>query len=355
MTSEATPAPHGHAGGHVAAIVVNWNGADHLADCLRSLRAQTQPVDIVVVDNASTDESSQVLARTEFAEVTVIQNRTNRGYAGGANDGLAATDHPVVLLANPDVRFDPHFVAAAVAALDRDERIGSVQPRLLRMVEGATPPVPAAVIDSAGHGIDRARLFLNRGQGHPARDWAQPAEVFGVTGAAALHRRAMLDDIAVERPNRRMVFDESLFAYFEDVDVDWRAHLRGWKARYEPAAIAWHERGGLGPRRTDHVEELNFANRLLVLAKHDVRPSLFAAVQMLLVTVAKAATLRPRVLWSALRRVRMGWASARADRALIRAVALIPPAQVLADWAEPFEPHRLRGEASAARRRGRLG
>lgn len=326
----------------VVAIVINWNGADHLAGCLRSLQAQTEPVDIVVVDNASTDGTDAVLAGPEFTRVTVVRNRTNRGYAGGANDGLATTDHPIVLLANPDVRFDPHFVAAAVAALDRDDRIGSVQPRLLRMLDGATPPVAEALIDSAGHGIDQARLFFNRGKGEPARAWAQPADVFGVTGAAALHRRAMLDDIAVNRPSGPEVFDESLFAYFEDVDVDWRARLRGWTARYEPAAIAWHERGGLGPRRTDLVEELNFANRLLVLAKHDVRPAPVAALLMVLVTVAKAGVLRPRVLWASLRRLRRGWARARSDRALIRATATVPPRRVVVDWLEPFRPGRLR-------------
>ncbi|MDX1510384.1 MAG: glycosyltransferase family 2 protein [Nitriliruptorales bacterium] len=323
-------------GGHarVVAIVINHNGADHLEACLASLAAQTEPLDIVVVDNASTDGSTAILdAAAE--DVGVVRNPTNRGYAGGANDGLAHTDHPFVLLLNPDVVLAPDHVRALVAALDANPSVGSAQGRLLRREPGELPSVDQAVMDSAGHAIRRSRLFRNRGEGQPATAWAEPAAVFGVTGAACLHRRSMLEDIAITRADgRREVFDERLFAYFEDVDLDWRARLRGWSARYVPDAIGWHERGGRGPRRSALVEELNFANRLLVLAKHDVL-SVRALPLLVATTLAKAVMLHPRVLFAAVRRIRRGWRPARRDRRQIRAAATVPPGEIARRWVEP--------------------
>ncbi|HEX9766239.1 MAG TPA: glycosyltransferase family 2 protein [Nitriliruptorales bacterium] len=317
----------------VAAIIVNHDGAGHLLACIDSLRAQSEPVDIVVVDNASQDDSLALLGNEP--EILVVANRTNRGYAGGANDGLSATKHPVVLVANPDTRFAPDHVARVLEVMDRDERVGSVQGRLLRFDGDDLPAVHEAVLDSCGHAIDRSRLFRNLGAGEPAWRWDTPAEVFGVTGAAAFHRRVMLEDIAIEKPDGSLeVFDETLFAFFEDVDLDWRARLRGWTARYEPAAVGWHERGGRGTRRSRLVEELNFANRLLVVAKHDVWSPTSWPV-MALATLAKAALVGPRVLWACLRRLRTGWPDVRRDRRWIRARAVVAPRKVVTQWVEP--------------------
>lgn len=340
MTVGDSPSGRTRSTPRVAAIIINHNGAEHLAGLIASLRGQEEAVDIIVVDNASMDES-RTLLRQLHPPVRVLENPTNRGFAGGANDGIAAVTHPYILLLNPDVRLAPDHVRHLADALDRDPGVGSVQGRLLRLVDGSTPGGPAAVMDSAGHAMDRARLFRNRGEGDVAAAWDEPAEVFGVTGAACLHRRAMLDDVAMPRSDGRVeVFDERLFAWFEDVDLDWRARLRGWSAWYLPDAIGWHERGGRGRRRTPFVEELNFANRLLVLVKHDVLAPK-AAPLMIVVTLAKAALLGPRVLVRALRRFGRGLPAARADRQVIRANARVAPRDVASRWAEPVRASDL--------------
>ena len=320
----------------VGVIVVNWNGAAQLRACLDAFLAQdVGALEVVVVDNASSDGSAGVLrAYAADARVRVVWNASNRGFAGGVNDGLAATDAPVIAVANFDVVPQPDYLRHAVAALDAHPRRGSVQGKLVRTTRG---PAGEAVIDTTGHLAFRTRLFRNRGEGEVDRgQWEQAGQVFGVSGALALYRRAMLDDVAV----RGLVLDERLFAYWEDVDLDWRAALRGWEAWYEPAAVATHERGGAGPRRTRRVEALNYANRLLVVAKCDAPGRLARALPGVLFTTAlKTLDLlvsHPLALPAALARLRHLPAMLADGRAL-RADAVVGPEQVVDRWFAAFD------------------
>lgn len=329
---------------HVTAVVVNWNGADHLDGCLRSLVAQDHAdFDVLVVDNASTDGSAAILGRWEGGSATptpvsVLRNPTNRGFAGAVNDALAVTDAGAVLVCNPDARPAPTFLSSAMAALLTDDRRGAVQGKLLRTDRS---PSGEAVIDTTGHVAFRARLFRNRGEGEIDRDqWDVAGEVFGVSGALALYRRTMLDDLSIAVDGRREVFDEDLFAFWEDVDLDWRAAMRGWVCWYEPAAVAEHERGGAGPRRTARVEQLNWQNRLLVLVKNDTLGGLLRAMPgLLLTTILKTGELLltvPSAFVAALRDVRLVGVMRR-KRAAVHGQAVVPSRQVVDRWFEPFD------------------
>lgn len=334
----------------VGVVVVNWNGADDLPGCLAALRAQTwPPVEIVVVDNASDDGSQAVLERACDVDhpvpVRVVWNPTNRGFAGGANDGIAAlgTDVDAVLVCNPDVRAAPDYLTRAGAALVADDRRGAVQGRLHRSV---TSPGGEPVIDTTGHVAFTTRLFRNRGEGEVDRgQWDRPGEVFGVSGALALYRRAMLDDLAIEVPGRdghprHEVFDEDLFAFWEDVDLDWRAAMRGWVTWYEPAATARHERGGAGPRRTARVEQLNWQNRLLVLLKDDSWGGLLRDLPGVLVTTllktAELVLTVPSAFLAALGDWRLVGVMLRKRRA-VHGRATVGSAEVVARWFVPFD------------------
>ncbi|MEX2504646.1 MAG: glycosyltransferase family 2 protein [Egicoccus sp.] len=328
----------------VVALVVNWNSADQLPVCLAGLDAQDHPdLEVVVVDNASSDGSEAVLAAAEATPrrhpLRVVRNAINRGFAGGINDGLAVTGGDAVLFCNVDIDLAPDLVSQCVAVLAADERVGSVQPKLLRTVAA---PDGAAVVDTTGHVLTTARLFDNRGEGE--RDegrYERAGEVFGVSGALALHRRAMLDDVAWRRPDGgREVLTEDLFAYFDDVELDWRARLLGWCAWYEPAAVARHERGGAGVRRTPTVEALNWANRLLTIATCDdpralTRAAPLVAATTLLKTGELALTV-PSALLPAVRRLGLLPAARRRRRELL-ARARVPTDRVVARWAEPFQ------------------
>ena len=258
----------------VAAIVIAWNSADHLGPLLDSLDAQDHDdLEVVVLDNASTDASVEVVraaaARARAHPVRLVRSGHNRGFCGGVNAALRFLDEDVeaVLLVNPDVVADPALVGTCVARLVADPRCGSVQPRVRRPVpDGRGRPL----LDSTGHELTTARLYRNRGEGTVDHDAIAPGEVFGASGACVLHRRAMLEDV---RWSDGQVLTEALIAYFDDVELDWRARRRGWRAWYEPAALATHVRGGAGPRRTVLVEALNHANRVLISVTCD-RPSL---------------------------------------------------------------------------------
>ena len=327
----------------VTAGVVSWNTADHLPGCLRSLLAQdADDLEIVVVDNASRDGSADV-ARS-FSDVRVVANDSNRGYAGAANQVVELARRngsAAVLLANPDVRLQRSYVAQACGALLAAPRRAAVQGKLWRLEPGvdvdAVTDAPLR-IDTTGHLAFATRLFRNRGEGQLDRGQHDVAgEVFGVSGALALYALEALDDVAVEGA----VFDDDLFAFFEDVDLDWRLRLRGWDAWYEPSARALHERGGAGVRRSAIVEELNFVNRFLVIAKNDDTAALRRALPgvsatSLLKGLELAVTVPPAFV-RAVPRLRRLLPRALRTRRVVQAAATVDAAAVAARWFEPFD------------------
>lgn len=318
----------------VTACVVNWNTAEHLPGCLDALTAQSHPdLDVVVVDNASVDGSREVVRR--YPDVRLVANATNRGFAGAANQGVALARQAgsdAFLVANPDALPQPDYLATAVAALRADPRRAAVQGRLWRTGGG-----PERVLDTTGHLAFRTRLFRNRGEGQVDRgQFATPGEVFGVSGALALYSLAALDDVAVDGE----VFDEDLFAFWEDVDLDWRLALRGWSSWYEPAACAWHERGGAGPRRSALVEQLNFQNRLLVVIKNDSWPALARAFPGVALTTGLKAGELALTVPGAFLRSRAGLRlipGALRRRRTIQAHATVDPEAVVARWFQAFD------------------
>jgi GT2 family glycosyltransferase len=249
----------------VSAAILNWNGGDLVVECLRSLLHQTYPIaELIVVDNASTDDSLERL-RVEAPGIKVIGNSQNLGFAAAANQAIAIATGGWFLLANLDVEFEPDFVARLVAAGDRDPAIGALAGKLLRARVGGAP----AIVDSTGHVLYRNGWAANRGEGLPdSGQWERPEEVFGVTGAAPLYRMKMLREVSngTARP-----FDERFFAYIEDVDLDWRMRWLGWKAWYEPA-VAWHHRSATGARRSPFILRHILKNRLLLVANNDLWP-----------------------------------------------------------------------------------
>ena len=350
----------------VAAVTIAWNSADHLGALLTSLEDQDHPdLEVLVLDNASEDGCVEVARAAVDAAVAhpvrLIRSARNRGFCGGVNAALGFLDDRVeaVLLVNPDVVVAPDLVRRCVARLVADPGCGSVQPRVHRAVPAADG---RALLDSTGHELTTARLYRNRGEGTVDLDAIPPGEVFGASGACVLHRRAMLEDI---RWGDGQVLNEELFAYFDDVEVDWRARRLGWSAWYEPTALATHERGGAGPRRTREVEALNHANRLLVTLTCD-RPSPRWWPLILVTTKLKSLELLltvpiafPRALW------RLAWGAPRAleRRRELDARARVSARDVAQRWETPFRwgPWvrtwwlRIRGRAPGVVGGGRAG
>lgn len=256
----------------VDVIIVNWNGLRWLPRCLDALARSTIPHRVIVVDNASTDDSVAWL-RTAHPDVTVLAATVNDGYAAGANRGLRFSAARYALVMNPDVLLEPDHLRILRDRLDQDARIGIAQGKLYSVTpaEFDSGSGQRRVLDSAGHMIRRSRMVVDRGQGEndgPA--YEREASVFSACGAAMFLRRSMLDDLAPDGE----YFGESFFAYKEDIDLGWRARLLGWDVRFIPAAIAHHVRtlpfGGEAWRQMSvFVRRHSWKNHYLLMIRND--------------------------------------------------------------------------------------
>lgn len=287
----------------VDVVVVNWNGGRFLPECLRALSASTVKPDVVVVDNASTDDSVALLRRDHPA-IELVALDANLGYAAGANEGIRRGHAPYVLVMNPDVRLAPDHIERLVERLEAEPAIGLAQGRLLAIGErefiaGSAPRT--VLLDSAGHSLRRSRMVVDRGQGQPDGPvWAVEVSVFSVCGAAMMMRRRTLEDLAEDGA----AFDPAFFAYKEDIDLCWRSRLLGWDIRYVPAAVAWHVRGvpltGGTPPMPAPVRRRSWMNHWLMMVKNDRLPDVLLHLPWIaaweLLRAGHAALRDPRLL-----------------------------------------------------------
>lgn len=251
----------------VSVAITTYNSAQYLKACLESLEKQTyRPLEIIVVDNNSGDGTRELLADLD-SNVKVIYNQSNTGFAAAQNQAMRAASGRWLLSLNPDVVLTPIFIAEMVAAGELDASIGSVSGKLLRWHPGG-PSEFSHVIDSTGIYFTTSLRHLDRGaEQDDTGQFAKLEYVFGATGAAALYRREMVEDVSVQGE----FFDEQFFAYREDADLAWRAQLMGWKCLYTPQAVAWHVRRVTPERREQlptHINWHSVKNRFLMRAKN---------------------------------------------------------------------------------------
>lgn len=251
----------------VSVVVVSYDSERFIERCLSSVQKQNyRQVELVVIDNASSDGT---LARIEACapDARLVKNPTNTGFAAAHNQGIRLTRGELYLALNPDVEMEPEFLSELVRAIRSDSRVGSVSGKLLRPPRTPLMDGPR-VLDSAGIYMTPGLRHLDRGSGRiDEGQYERPQEVFGASGAAALYRRAMLVDVALDGE----FFDEDFFAYREDADLAWRARLRGWSAVYTPAALATHVRRVLPERRRELPPAINMhsvKNRFLLRIKN---------------------------------------------------------------------------------------
>jgi N-acetylglucosaminyl-diphospho-decaprenol L-rhamnosyltransferase len=246
----------------VSAVVVNYNAAGALVDCVASLRANAID-DVVVVDNGSTDGSQALLAAADPG-VRWVRSGANVGYGRAANLGAATTGGNDLLICNPDLVIAPGAVQTLAARLDAAPRLGVVGPRLLN-ADGSRYPSARTfpdIGDAIGHGllgmVAPANRFTRR---YRLLDWdhAEATDVDWVSGACFLARRRAWDQIGG--------FDPAFFMYMEDVDLCWRMRHAGWATGYEPRATVTHLQGvsaNQHPYRmlaAHHVSMWRFARR----------------------------------------------------------------------------------------------
>lgn len=245
----------------VSVIIINFNGQDFLQGCLDSLFSQDySSVEIIAIDNASTDGSLDIL-KAKSSQLKLVANDTNLGFAGAFNQGVNLSKGDFIMSVNPDIVLSQNFIPTMITEAKADTKIGSLSGKLIRRAKGEE-----GIIDSAGHVMFKNRLSINRGDGEKDKgQYDQKEYVFGTCGAAALYRRAMLEGVKANK----QYFDEDFFAFWEDIDLDWRAQLYGWKCLYVPEAVAYHFRGGIRFPRPRIVELSNYRNRYFTIIKND--------------------------------------------------------------------------------------
>lgn len=219
--------------GLVSVIILNWNGGEVVLRCVQSVIEQShRSIELIVIDNGSCDGSMEHIREMltgvdRFERVHCISHLENLGYAAGMNSGIRAAAGAYALLLNMDVYLDPQFVEVGVRTFAGEKDIGMVGAKIFRLVDGRRTNQVA----STGLMLRRRVQFAG------LRDDAGEQDVFGPNGCCPLLRRKMLEDVKMPSGD---YFAKEFFAYHEDTDLWFRAQLRGWRCRYQPAAQAWH-------------------------------------------------------------------------------------------------------------------
>ncbi len=257
----------------VSVALVTHESRRYIQRCLDALlRHAGVPIEVTVVDNASTDGTREILA--SFADrVHIVHNGRNLGFAAAQNQALALSRAPWILALNPDVLLLPGFLPRLLEAAAIDPAVGSVCGRLLS-IGPDFQPLETPRIDSTGIYFTPNMRHFDRGW-HEADNgqYRQMEYVFGASGAAALYRREMIEDVSCGGE----FFDPDFFTYREDADVAWRAQWLGWRRLYTPQAVAYHVRTVVRDKRRGVPPALNMhsvKNRFLMRIKN-MSPGLY--------------------------------------------------------------------------------
>jgi GT2 family glycosyltransferase len=241
----------------ISIIVVTCNSIARIESCLASVLAQkSQNFDLIVIDNASTDGTREVL-KSRFSRLKLIENPVNYGYAKALNQGIAVSGGEFILCLNDDaILKNENFLTTVSEGMDKDKHCGSIQPKLLN---------PDGTIDTTGIYLSFLRRFYDLNHKKiDAPKFNTEQYIFGACDAAVLYRRKALEEIR----QKDEYFDEDFFGLVEDVDISWRLKKKGWRSLYLPKAIGIHQRG-LSRKRNNFTQYLNLRNRYLMMLKNE--------------------------------------------------------------------------------------
>lgn len=240
----------------ISVIIPNHNGGPLLAECLDSLAAQTRLLDqVVVVDNGSRDGSA-AMARAHPVSPRVIELGENQGFAAAVNAGIEVSDTEAVALLNNDAVADPRWVEAGLEAMQEYPRASLFASLILDYND-------RDLVDSAGDIYPPDGRPLPRGRGRSASGFQQVVEVMSPCAGAAFYRRDLFRKVGV--------FEESFFAYLEDVDLGLRARARGHVCLFIPAARVYHRGAATDLGDRPGKKPVDSSERVLMIARNRIR------------------------------------------------------------------------------------
>ncbi len=237
----------------LSVIIPNWNGVKHLPICLNALNCQTyNDFDVILVDNGSADESVAYV-KQNHPLVKVHAFPENRGFATACNAGVAESEAQYIALLNTDTKPHPDWIRSLVSAMDAaSPQVACLASKMLKM------NLPD-LIDDAGDILTWRGGTFKRGHGQPASRYNDPEEVFAPCAGAALYRRSVMNEMGG--------FDESFFAYLEDMDLGLRIRLAGYRCLFVPTAKVFHVGHGSALPH-EHYIFLIARNRIFLFLKN---------------------------------------------------------------------------------------
>ena len=246
-------------------IIATYNGRPYLENCLRSVYDELRSGDeLVVVDNASTDGSANLVAE-RYPEVRLVCNAQNRGFAAANNQGARLALGRVLVFLNQDTRVAPDWLGALVDGLGRRDTVGLTTSKVLVMSQPDR-------IQACGQNVHYTGLVFARGFGAAAGSLGGAGPVGAVAGCSFAVRRELWQELGG--------FDETLYMYYEETDLSWRARIRGYRSVYVPDSVVYHDyqAGRPTPFRLYHSNR----NRGIILLKNWRWRTLFLLVPAVL-------------------------------------------------------------------------
>ncbi len=245
----------------VAVVILNWNGEHFLQKFLPAVLATDYSnLDIYIADNASTDNSIQVLEML-FPMVKIVQNDANYGFAGGYNQALRHISAEYYVLLNSDVEVNPNWVTPVIELMESDPNIAACQPKILAYHQKTHFEYAGAAggwIDSLGYAFCRGRFFdiceSDNGQ------YDQSTEIFWASGCALFIRANLYHAFGG--------FDQHFFAHQEEIDLCWRLKRSGYSIYVCPQSVVYHIGGGSLHKSNPRKTFLNYHNNLLMIYKN---------------------------------------------------------------------------------------
>jgi len=244
----------------IAVVILNFNGRNYLKQFLPSVVAHSQPYEIVIADNASTDDSVPFI-KSEYPKLKLIELEENTGYAGGYNKALQQIDADYFILLNSDVEVTPNWVDPVINLMENDEQIVACQPKIKAYHQPDFFEYAGAAggfIDYLGYPFCRGRIFstLERDEGQ----YNNNKEIFWATGACLFVKSKAFFELGM--------LDANFFAHMEEIDFCWRAQNAEFKIMYCAQSTVYHVGGGTLQADSPRKTYLNFRNNLLMLYKN---------------------------------------------------------------------------------------
>ena len=259
----------------VAVVILNYNGQKFLETFLPSVVENNDGYEIIIADNASTDNSIDFL-KSNYSNIKVIQLTNNEGFAGGYNNALQKIEAEYYVLLNSDVEVTPNWVKPMIDLMDNDKTIAACQPKIRSYHQKTHFEYAGAAggyIDWLGYPFCRGRVFDSYEQDLGQYD--DTKEVFWATGACMFVRAKVFHDLGG--------FDTHFFAHMEEIDLCWRMKNAGYKVMYSSVSTVYHVGGGTLHKSNPRKTFLNYRNGLAMLYKNLPSNKLFSTILLRLV------------------------------------------------------------------------